>query len=81
MPKTLFQTFRAFVSVTTIVALLAGQQAAFAAELSRAAYEDCAARDEEGLGVALTSISADALKAGIGKLDYKALVGLSLIHI
>ncbi|MEQ1719395.1 MAG: hypothetical protein ABL907_25960, partial [Hyphomicrobium sp.] len=57
------------------MALLAGQQAAFAAELSRAAYEDCAARDEEGLGVALTSISADALKAGIGKLDYKALVG------
>lgn len=47
---------------------------AFAAELSRAAYEDCAARDEDGLAAALTMISADALKEGIGKLDYKALV-------
>ncbi len=44
------------------------------AELSRAAYEDCAARDESGLGTALTAISADALAAGVGKLDYNALV-------
>lgn len=45
-----------------------------AAELSRAAYEDCAARDEDGLAKALTSISADALQAGVGKLDYPVLV-------
>lgn len=46
-----------------------------AAELSRAAYDECAARDEEQLGASLAAISADALKAGIGKLDYPALVG------
>lgn len=47
---------------------------AMAGELSRADYERCAARDEDGLGAALTTISEDALKAGLGKVDYSALV-------
>lgn len=47
---------------------------AAAAELSRAAYEDCQNRDEDGLKLAIATISADALKTGIGKIDYRALV-------
>lgn len=71
------QTFKLLVSSLCVVSLLAPFIPAptLAAELSRAAYEDCAARDEAGLAAALTTISADALKTGIGKLDYAALVG------
>lgn len=42
--------------------------------LTRATYDECAARDEGGLAAALTGISEDALKSGIGKLNYNALV-------
>lgn len=45
------------------------------AALSRSAYDECAARDEAGLEASLARISEDALKAGIGKVDYQALVG------
>ena len=48
---------------------------AFAAELSRATYEDCAAQDEAGLKTVLATISADALKTSIGRIEYKVLVG------
>lgn len=66
---------RSFTSSFCVLALLAAPLSTRAeAELTRAAYEECAARDENGLGAALTTISADALKAGIGKLDYNALV-------
>ena len=45
-----------------------------AGQLSRAVYEDCQASDETAFKTAITAISNDALKAGIGKIDYPALV-------
>lgn len=73
---TLVKTFKLLVSSVCVLSMLVPPATApvFAAELSRSAYEDCAARDETGLATALTTISADALKTGIGKLDYAALV-------
>ncbi len=69
------QALRSSISAFCVLALLAAPLSTRAgAELTRATYEECAARDESGLGAALTTISADALKAGIGKLDYNALV-------
>ncbi|MEZ5898360.1 MAG: hypothetical protein R3D51_02595 [Hyphomicrobiaceae bacterium] len=66
---------RTFTSLVCIAAILAAPLARpAAAELTRSGYDECAARDEAGLGAALTAISADALKTGIGKLDYNALV-------
>ena len=68
--------FRTLVSFVATAAMLNAQVVplAGAAELSRADYENCASRDEEGLGASLTTISSDALKAGLGKVDYPALV-------
>ena len=70
------QPFRTAVSLACILALLAPavSLSPARAELSRSAYDDCAARDEAGLEAALAGISTDALKAGIGKVDYDALV-------
>lgn len=48
---------------------------AAAATLTKAQYDDCAARDEADLATALTTISAEALKSGLGDVDYHALVG------
>lgn len=58
-----------------VLALWAPAIAPARAELSRAAYEACAAQNEEGLREALTQISLDALKSGVGALDYDGLVG------
>lgn len=71
------KTYRLLVTCVCVLSVLAPSlpRPALAAELSRTAYEDCAAQDEAGLGAALTAISSDALKAGIGKLNYAALVG------
>lgn len=44
------------------------------AELSRADYEDCQARDEDGLRAAVATVATEALKAGVSKIDYPALV-------
>lgn len=68
--------FRTAVSLACMLGLVAPavSPAQARAELSRSAYEDCAARDEAGLEAALAGISSDALKAGIGKVDYRALV-------
>lgn len=69
--------FRSIVTAASIASLLGASlppPRASAAELSRAAYDDCAARDEAGLAAALSAISADALKTGIGTVDYNALV-------
>ncbi len=68
--------FRNLVSVIAAAAMLNAQAVprAVAAELSRSDYESCATRDEDGLSGALTTISSDALKAGLGKVDYPALV-------
>jgi len=69
------KALRTSLSSICVIALLAAPLSNRAhADLTRAAYDECAARDEGGLGVSLTTISADALKAGIGKLDYNALV-------
>lgn len=42
--------------------------------LSRADYENCQAQDEAGLKTAITTLSADAFKAGVKSVDYPALV-------
>lgn len=69
-------TFRAFVSLLCSAALVLQQNLpAFAVEaLSREAYETCAAHDEDALRTAISKISAEALTASIGKIDYPALV-------
>lgn len=67
---------RSFVGRCLVAALIAGPalpQTA-QAELSRADYEDCQARDEEGLRTAVAAVATEALKAGVAKLDYQALV-------
>lgn len=45
-----------------------------AAQLSRAQYEECQARDEAGLKSAISAVSAEALKNGVKSVDFKALV-------
>ena len=45
-----------------------------AGELSRTAYEDCQASDDAAFRTAIAAISTQALKAGVGKVDYPALV-------
>jgi hypothetical protein len=69
--------FRFAVSLALIAALVAptASPRAVAAELSRADYEDCQARDEDGLRAAIATVSTEALKAGVTKLDYRGLVG------
>lgn len=72
---------RAVISSATACALAASAlgptraPAWAAAELSRADYEDCQARDEVALKAAIATISTDALTAGIKSVDYRALVG------
>lgn len=74
-------TMRNVVSLTCLLALAVPylpkpvQAADQVGEMTRAAYEDCAARDEDALGTALAAISAEALNRGIGELDYRGLVG------
>jgi hypothetical protein len=71
---------RAVISSVTACALAASVicpspgSAWAAAELSRADYEDCQARDEVTLKAAIATISTDALKAGVKSVDYRALV-------
>lgn len=45
-----------------------------AVQLSRAQYEECQGRDEAGLKSAISAISAEALRAGVKSVDFKALV-------
>jgi hypothetical protein len=71
---------RTFVSCLAVAALLAGQIAvqtapAFAAPLSKAAYEACQARDEQGFRTAVAAITSEALRKGIATIDYRAVVG------
>lgn len=77
MARKLARKFRSSVSLvcSLAVACQSALPAIAAAELSRATYENCAAQDEAGLKAALATISADALKTSIGRLDYKGLVG------
>lgn len=70
------RTLCTFVSGLTAFSIVAASvlPSFAAAELSRADYESCQARDEAGLQEALAAISSDALKAGVKNIDYKALV-------
>ena len=67
---------RSLISLTLSMALVSGQiLPAFAVtDLSRAAYEDCQARDEDSFKSIIIEISANALRTGISKIDYPALV-------
>ena len=67
---------RFLVSLIVSAALVSGQilPALAVEQLSRADYEDCQARDEDGFRTVITAISADALKAGTGKVDFAAVV-------
>ena len=63
-------------SLTALSVVSASLSPAFAAaELSRADYESCQSRDEASLKDAIATIATDALKAGVKRVDYKALVG------
>ena len=68
--------FRRVLSVAISLSLpLASAQPGFAAaQLSRAQYEECQARDEAGLKTAISAISAEALKNGVKSVDFRALV-------
>lgn len=67
---------RHFISAITSIAIAAGHVApAVAAELSRADYEACQARDEDAFKAALATISTEALKTGVKAVDYRAVVG------
>jgi len=47
---------------------------AIAAEISRAEYEACQARDDVGLKAAIVAITTDAITSGTKTIDYRALV-------
>ncbi len=67
---------RFFVSLAAISALAVGQIApAFAEPLSKADYEACQARDEQGFRTAVAAITSQALRRGIANIDYLAIVG------
>jgi hypothetical protein len=74
--RSLNRTFRTVVSATAIAAVCTTSvlPSFAAAELSRADYESCQARDEAGLQAALATISSDALKASVKSINYRALV-------
>ncbi len=74
--KPLSRRLRSFLSHCLIVTLVTATSlpSRAYAELSRADYEECQARDEDGLRTAIAAVAADALKTGIGKIDYPALV-------
>jgi hypothetical protein len=70
---------RPFRLVTSAVAALSMTFTSIApsiavAELSRADYENCQARDETAFKDALAAISTDALKRGVKSIDYPAVV-------
>ena len=67
---------RFLVTLASCTSLVAANvlPAVAASELSRADYEDCQARDEEGLRTAIAAISTAALKTSMAKVDYLALV-------
>ena len=61
-------------TVTAATLALAPILPAFAAELSRADYESCQARDEAGLRTAIATITTSALQAGLKTVDFRAAV-------
>ena len=66
---------RPIVSCVAAASLIVAQApAAHASTMSRAEYEACQARDEQGFRVAVEALTLKGLDAGLKKLDYKALV-------
>lgn len=61
-------------ALATIVAVTSIAPAYASPQLSRSDYEACQARDEAGLKATISTLSADAFKAGIKNVDYAALV-------
>ncbi len=67
---------RSLISFVMAFAVAMGQVApATAAPLSKADYEACQARDEPAFRAAIEAISVRALKSGIARIDYRAVVG------
>lgn len=69
-------SLRAIISLVTSIAIFLSQvpNAAVGAEMSRAEYESCQARDDAGLKSAVVTIVSDAIRNGTKTIDYKALV-------
>lgn len=65
---------RAAIALLTCLAVTSSQFSAIAAEISRAEYEACQARDDAGLKAAVITIATDAITNGTKTIDYKALV-------
>ena len=68
--------FRSAVSCLTATALLAAQVSTVraAAPISRAEYETCQARDEQGFRRAVEALTLKGLETGLANLDYRAIV-------
>ncbi|HVZ06199.1 hypothetical protein [Hyphomicrobium sp.] len=69
-------SLRATISLLLSVAIMSSQLPRFASaeDISRADYEACQARDDEGLRAAVVSIVTAAIAKGTKTIDYKALV-------
>jgi hypothetical protein len=68
--------FRSAVSCVTAAALLVAQVSTVraAAPISRADYEACQARDEQGFRRAVEALTLKGLETGLANLDYRAIV-------
>jgi nitrogen regulatory protein PII-like uncharacterized protein len=68
--------FRSAVSCLTATALLVAQVSTVraAAPISRAEYEACQARDEQGFRRAVEALTLKGLETGLANLDYRAIV-------
>jgi len=75
MGSPLIARLRSFVSCVVALSLALSHLPAAADPLSKADYEACQARDETAFRAAIEAISVRALKAGIAKVDYRAVVG------
>ncbi len=69
---------RRVVAAGTALAVLAGSvsgpAAHAAAPMTRADYEACQARDENGFRIAVSNLTRKGLEAGLANVDYKAIV-------
>src|ERR1700730_3852309 len=75
MGSPLIARLRSFISCVVAFSLVSSHTPAAADPLSKADYEACQARDETAFRAAIEAISVRALKAGIAKVDYRAVVG------
>jgi nitrogen regulatory protein PII-like uncharacterized protein len=74
--STAFNRIRPAVSCLTAVAFLLAQvpTARAASAMTRAEYESCQARDENGFRAAIEQLTRRGLETGLANVDYKALV-------